>query len=266
MLAVYRLVAQDWNFPFLLILIGVALVFGVLTGRFTNIKLHSKQPILFLLGLTLVYFTMGSPLSAISHLSFSTHMIFMSIHYFIIPPLLLLGIPYSLFIQIENIPWIRWVENLFFPPTFALYTFALLFFMYHLSPILQAFSQYPLFHTIYMLLLLYLSFSIYWPVASPDPNQRLDVKGRKDYAVKSGLLLMPACSYFILMGLLGGMFSLPAHFKISATLCLPSNFDLTELLSFSINSRIDQIVAGILMLGIHKLGLLITLHHVNKNS
>lgn len=201
-----------------------------------------------------------------SHLSFSTHMIYMSIHYFIIPPLLLLGTPYSFIEQIENHPWRRWVERLFLPPYFALYIFALLFFMYHLPPILQAFSQYSLVHTSYMLFLLYLSFVIYWPIISPSPSQRLDEKGRKEYAVKSGLLLMPACSYFILMGLLGGMFSLPPNFKISAALCLPSNFDLTELLSFSINSRIDQILAGILMLGIHKLGLFLTLRHVNKKN
>lgn len=262
MLAIYSLVAQDWNILFLLGLVGVVIVYCALLCRFTETKLHSKQPVLFLLGLILVYLTMGSPLSTLSHLSFSTHMIFMSIHYFIIPPLLLLGTPYALINQIENHPWRRWAEKLFFPPYFALYIFAILFFMYHLPPILQAFSQYPLLHTSYMLFLLYLSFGIYWPIVFP--NQRLDEKGRKDYAVKSGLWLMPACSYFILMGLFGGIFSLPAHFKISAALCLPSNFDLTELLSFSINSRIDQILAGILMLGIHKLGLFITLQYVNK--
>ncbi|MBO1912900.1 cytochrome c oxidase assembly protein, partial [Microvirga sp. 3-52] len=126
MLVIYSLVAHDWNILFFLGLVGVIIVYSVLLRRFTEIKLHSIQPCLFLIGIILVYLSMGSPLSTMSHLSFSTHMIFMSIHYFIIPPLLLIGTPYSLFLQIENHPWRRFTEKLFIPPSFALYIFALL--------------------------------------------------------------------------------------------------------------------------------------------
>lgn len=252
MLSMYMLVSGEWNVPFLIGLIFIACLYGGLIKRFTIIKLYHRQPILFLLGLMLVYLTMGSPLSTISHLSFSFHMFFMSIHYFIIPPLLLLGIPYPFLQQIQKKPYI----NKLLPPTHvALYSFALLFFAYHLQMTLQIFSQYPSLHTSYMLLLFYLSFPMWSPLLTPKQYNK---KGKGSYAFKSGLLIMPACFFFIFAGILGGIGGLPLHTELNAALCLPSDFTPSDLLSFPFNSRLDQSAAGILMLGMHKLGLMIT--------
>ena len=252
MLSMYMLVSGEWNMSFLIGLMIIACLYGSLLSRFTAIKLYHKQPIFFFTGLLLVYVTMGSPLSTISHLSFSFHMFFMSIHYFIIPPLLLLGIPYPFFQQMDKKPWIK---KLCFPSNIALYTFALLFFSYHLQITLNLFSQYPTIHTSYMVLMFYLSFIIWWPLLSPHQYSKV---GKKAYAFKSSLLIMPACFFFIFSGILGGIGSLPLHTELNATLCLPSNFSPSDLLPFPFNSRIDQSAAGILMIGMHKFGMVIT--------
>jgi putative membrane protein len=147
-----------------------------------------------------------------------------------------------------------YTSKLFCSPLFALFAFAILFFIYHLQMTLQMFSQYPLIHTGYMLLLFYLSFLMWWPLLSPQ------YKRKKNYAFKSSLLIMPACFYFIIAGVLGGISGLPLHTELNATLCLPSDYTPADLLPFPFNSRMDQLMAGILMMGMHKLGQSITLH------
>lgn len=260
MLSFYMLVSGEWNMPFLISLIIIAFLYGGILKRFTKIKIHHRQPIIFFLGLAFVYVTMGSPLSTISHLSFSFHMIFMSIHYFIIPPFLLLGIPNHLFQQIQKYASVRKISRFLIPPKAALYAFAILFFMYHLQFVLDVFSQHPHIHTGYLSALLLLSFSMWWPIISPDPKHQFGKTGKKSYAFMSGLLLMPACSFFILNGLVGEMGNLPLHSQLSVTLCLPSNDYPADLLPY----RIDQIAAGIVMLLLHKIGLMISIHHGNK--
>ncbi|WP_369293410.1 cytochrome c oxidase assembly protein, partial [Alkalihalophilus pseudofirmus] len=55
--------------------------------------MYHRQPFLFFSSLILFYLTTGSPFAALSHLTFSSHMVQMSILFFIFPPLFLLGIP-----------------------------------------------------------------------------------------------------------------------------------------------------------------------------
>ncbi|MBO0994735.1 cytochrome c oxidase assembly protein, partial [Bacillus sp. SD088] len=98
MFSMYVLVSDEWSGIFLSILVCIAILYGILIKQATNLKLSSPQPLIFFLGLCLTYLIIESPLSILSHLLFSSHMLFMSIHYFIIPPLLLLGIPPSVYV------------------------------------------------------------------------------------------------------------------------------------------------------------------------
>src|SRR5699024_5259569 len=122
--------------------------------------------------LSLIYVTMGSPLAAISHFSFSLHMIQMSILYFIIPPIFLLGIPDPLFQQLRKIPIIKKVRTFIFSPVISLFIFAVLFLLYHLPYVLKILSQYPVGHTIYEISLFILAFHMWWPVAVPGIKHR----------------------------------------------------------------------------------------------
>src|SRR5699024_12305552 len=93
-----------------------------------------------------------------SHFSFSLHMIQMSILYFIIPPIFLLGIPEPLFQQLGKIPIIKKVRTFIFSPVISLSIFAGLFLLYHLPFVLIILFHSLFAHTVYVISLFFLFF------------------------------------------------------------------------------------------------------------
>ncbi|MFB4165012.1 cytochrome c oxidase assembly protein [Alteribacillus sp. JSM 102045] len=178
----------------------------------------------------------GSPLAAINHFSFSLHMIQMSILYFIIPPILLLGIPDYLYKQVWKISIMKTVSKLF-PPMISLSVFAVLFLMYHIPITLEILSQYPLIRDGYTLLLFALSLSMWWPITAPDRNQRFCKGRKKRFSFLSGLILMPACLLFIFNALMDGMNN-PFLTQAISHLCLPASSSF--LLPPLFNTKLDQ--------------------------
>ncbi|MCF3942667.1 cytochrome c oxidase assembly protein [Oceanobacillus alkalisoli] len=246
-----------WNFPLLAILAGILFLYFYILKRYTTVKLYRKPPVLFLLSICLLYFTIGSPLSAFSHLSFSLHMFQMSILYFIIPPLLLAGIPPQFFETIHPNRTIKWIGSIFLPAKFALILFSFLFLIYHLPVAMSLFSQYPIVQNGLLFFLFFLSFNLWWPVLSPIPEQRLYKERKKRYLFLSGILLMPACTIFIAQALIDGA-QHPFLHQLSAQLCFPPEaMDLNILPPF-FHTKYDQVIAGSLMLGIHKLGMVLS--------
>lgn len=183
-----------WNTPLLAVLICIAVLYVFLLLAFTQVKIYQKQPQLFFLSLVILYVTIGSPLAALSHLSFSLHMLQMSILYFIIPPLFLLGMPASLLQQFWTPPKFNGISQLILSPMGALYAFGALFLLYHLPVVLTYLSLHSFVHNGYLFVLFVLSFRMWQPI----------VKGlNKKYAFLSGLVLMPACILFILHAFVG---------------------------------------------------------------
>jgi len=244
-----------WNTSLLVGLTGIAALYSFLLHRYTKLKIICKQPVFFFLGLGLLFLCMGSPLKTISHLSFSLHMIQMSILYFVVPPILLMGIPEDLFQRIWKISMVKELSKLLIPPRIALIIFSILFLFYHLPVFLNVFSQNSVIHTVSIILLLMLSFGMWWPMVSPDPMQRVSISQKKRYAILSGALLMPACLLFIFNAVTDGINN-PFLTQITAHLCLPSSSTSFEILPPPFNTKLDQIIAGFLMLGIHKLTLM----------
>ena len=246
----------EWNVPLLIVLASIAVFYLILVKQSISIKMNQIQSLLFFLGLIILYLTLGSPLAMLSHLSFSTHMIQMSILYFIIPPIIILGMPMILFQQKGRNRSQFWVTS-----TFSLLLFALLFFMYHLPFMLQILSQSAILHNGYLLLLFILSFSMWWPIASQNFQSPLypDNRRKHRFAHLSGLVLMPACLLFIVNALFGGIDNTFIAHAVS-DLCISPHMDSTHLLPSIFNSRLDQLFSGIVMLGLHKLGIYMTLH------
>lgn len=246
-----------WNIPFLVGITCTVVLYAYLIKQLENIKIFHKQPLLFFLSLGLLYAVIGSPLSTISHLSFSLHMMQMSVLYFIIPPLLLLGIPCRLYQQAWGISLKRF-SKLIIPSKISLFVFSLLFLLYHSPIVLNAFAQNTVFHNGYLVLLFILSFSMWWPITSPDPKQRLGRGNMKRYAFLSGVVLMPACMLFIVNAFIGGMNN-PFLNQSTAQLCVPSQISSANLLlPYPFNTAYDQVAAGALMLGVHKFGIMLS--------
>ena len=134
----------SWNVPLLLIIVVIAIIYASSIIFLTDVKVYHRQPILFLLSLSLFYVIVGSPLATISHLSFSLHMIQMSILYFIVPPLLITGIPSTLWKRVWKISRADSKGNrLSLISKAALILFSVLFFMYHLPAVLTFLSNNP---------------------------------------------------------------------------------------------------------------------------
>ncbi|MBS4202061.1 cytochrome c oxidase assembly protein [Bacillus sp. FJAT-49732] len=226
----------EWNFSLLFILAIIAILYALSLKHFTNIKIYDVRPVLFFISISLFFLVIGSPLSVISHLSFSFHMMQMSILYFIVPPLLLLGIPEK-FIKYN-------FQSL---ASFALVSFAVLFFLYHMPFVLQTLYQFSFLHRGYTSLLFVLAVFMWWPIV---------MRRNKRFALLSGLLLTPACLLFIINGIMGGI-SNPFLQGLSLNLCLPEHMNVADLLPISINPRFDQIAGGIVMMGLHKFGLML---------
>ncbi|WP_102346044.1 cytochrome c oxidase assembly protein [Bacillus sp. Marseille-P3661] len=256
-----------WNTPLLVGMIGIAVIYSLFVHRFTEIKLYQKQPLFFYLSLGLLCVSIGSPLTTISHLSFSLHMIQMSILYFIIPPILLIGTPSNLFQRIRETPIANVVSKWFLSPRIALFVFAILFFMYHLPVVLNVFSQNSFLHNGYIFVLLILSFSMWWPIVSPDPRQRFKKEEKNRFAFLSGVLLMPACLLFVFSALIDGSNN-PFLTQLTAHLCIPSqsqSFSL-NILPTPFNTKYDQAIAGFIILGIHKISLMATARLDSKSD
>ncbi len=246
-----------WNIPILFVLLGIMIAYIVFVKKHHRLMACFVKPLLFFIGIGLLYLSIGSPLLSISYLSFSLHMIQMSFLFFIIPPLILLGIPHHLYKKMIDLPLIRKINVFNLSPKGSLITFAVLFLFYHLPIFLTFISQQPLIQKGYIALLFMLSFRMWWPIASPNPQQRLSKQKMKRYAVQSGWVIMPACLLFIVSALLEGV-SNPFLVQMTTHLCIPPDFSPVQLLPSPFNTKYDQMMAGFFMIGLHKFGLVVT--------
>jgi cytochrome c oxidase assembly factor CtaG len=271
-----------WNVPLLVALLCTAALYVYLVKYWTNVGFFQRQSFPFLLGLGLLYLTAGSPLSSVSHLTFSSHMIHMSVLYFIVPPLILAGIPRPLRQHLGKTA--RTVGAPFFPKrlqngtdgqgrcrgvhtsTFALGSFSVLFLCYHIPFVLTLLIQHPPLHRWYLVSMFALAFPMWNPVAAPDPAAPLGKREKKRYAILSGLILMPACLLLIAGALMGGLNN-PYLSQLTAELCLPpQQTHPSSLLPFPWSRELDQLMGGVLMLGMHKFSLMLTYRIGNKNT
>lgn len=254
-----------WNYPLLIVIILIAVIYLALIHRFAKEHFVPFQPISFFISCALFLFIAASPFAIISHLSFSLHMVQMSILYFIIPPLMMLGIPEQLLNQLPRFPKHKWLTLTRLSPKIALYTFATLFLLYHLPFILTIIAGNPLLKNGYLFLLFALSFSMWKPLASPDPLFRLCTCKMKRYAFISGVAITPACLLFIGSAFLGYTGN-PLFDQLIAHLCGPANLDALPIMPWPFNTKYDQVLAGFLMIGLHKLSLFMTLRLERKIS
>lgn len=251
-----------WNVPLLICGLLLLIIY------FRYLKQHQiiagKQALLFIGGVGLLYIIIGSPLLPISYLSFSLHMIQMSILFFIIPPLLLLGIPWQIYEQFQNSILIKRISSISISPMLSLIFFAILFLLYHFPVFLIYISEHTVVQKGYVMILFILSLRMVWPIVSPHSNEQLSHTKRKRYISISGFIIMPACLLFIVSAFLQEM-SNPFLSQLMTHLCLPANSSSVAILPAPFNTKYDQMIAGVFMLGLHKFSLQMT-NRLGKNN
>lgn len=250
MLKTYLATQMSWNFPLLFFLISLSIFYSFICMLLRKKTIPPIQPILFFTGIILLFTLVGSPLLSISYLSFSLHMIQMSIIFFIVPPLLLLGIPK---VEMNSNRFTKMIHTLYLRPLYALIAFAILFLLYHFPIIFTFLSQDSFWQKTYLLVLFILAIFMWAPIATNW--RKKDTMNQQKFKKLSSLLIMPACVFFMISALMQNMNNSYMS-DIAAVICFPA--DYFQILPSPFNTKYDQMASGIFMISIHKLGIVVT--------
>jgi len=191
-----------WSPVFLVLMMAVGVLYTFVVGpwrsRFKgNSPVSMKRQISFLLAVFLLYLTMGGPLSVLGHLMFTFHMVNMAISYFVVPTMLIYGIP----------DWLwRWAFSRTFwrpfrvlmNPLISLFLFNVLFSFYHMPSIHDWFMTNYKVNAVFYFVLLVSAMMNWWHIQCPVPEWALLTPLRRlGYIFANGLLLTPACVLII---------------------------------------------------------------------
>ncbi len=191
-----------WNPWQLLLTLAIAGLYFYFIGkgrqrfdRVTPVKTH--HVFLFSLGLFTYYMAAGSPLNHYGHhYLFSAHMLQQSLLYFVVPPLLIVGMPKYMLEALFNVKIIK--KMLETNMLISIFAFNLMFSMYHLPIVFNTVMQSELLMSLSHLILFLAAFQMWWPIISPLPEvQHLTELRRMAYIICGAVLLTPACALII---------------------------------------------------------------------
>ncbi|MBP3040060.1 cytochrome c oxidase assembly factor CtaG [Bacillaceae bacterium Marseille-Q3522] len=160
--------------------------------------LTKKQAAFFTLAIVLLYIIKGSPLDVMGHITFYTHMMQMASLFYIIPPLLIIGIPPWIWRKIFSIPVFEGFLRFFSKPLIALILFNGLFSIYHIPVIFDMIKTDIFLHAGYTGLLFLLAINMWWPLLNElKEHQSLSGLKKVGYIFANGVLITPACALII---------------------------------------------------------------------
>jgi len=205
------------------------------------------------LGLLLFYLSQGGPLELMGHLSFTFHMVNMSLSYLIVPPLMLLGIPAFLWRALfKPAFWqrLKWAAH----PLLSLVGFNMLFSIYHVPVVHDYVMTHYAVHVVYYAVMLVASFMMWWQIVTPVPEwpRMADVR-KMGYIFANGVLLTPACALIIFSGApLYGVYTDPTIWSTAMGYCVSNPAALLTMVdgpwAFSLLEPLeDQQAGGIVM-------------------
>lgn len=192
----------NWDLQIAWILIAVGMVYLLLVAdpirrRFfpQSTPVAEYRKALFVLGLMVYYLAAGSPITWLAMRMFSMHMLEMSLFYFMMPPLLVLGIPDYLWRPVINIPVFKQIHAFLTRPLISLFFFNAMISIYHVPVVFDTIMNNSNLHMISHALLLYGSLCMWWPIICPVPEaDRLKPLLKLALIFSNGILLTPACA------------------------------------------------------------------------
>ncbi|QQE73920.1 cytochrome c oxidase assembly protein [Brevibacillus composti] len=190
-------------FTILLLILYFALT-GPMRHRFADSSpVPGKQKALFVLAMLVFYAGAGSPINYTGHhYLFSMHMLQMSLLFFVLPPLLMVGIPGWLWTVIFRKERVRAVLRVLTKPLVAAVVFNSLLSFYHVPFILDFASlNHDAMNAFHGFLFL-TAFCMWWPIIHPLPEEKIQLAGLKKmaYLFANGILITPACALIIFAG------------------------------------------------------------------
>lgn len=198
--------AELWSPYFLFGTIAVGILYFYLIGPWRLAHApeappaRTAQKVWTVLGLFLFYLAQGGPLELLGHLSFTFHMVNMSISYLIVPPMILLGVPSFVWRRAFGMRFWRRLSGLMHP-LLSLILFNALFSLYHVPAVHDYVMTQFTVHRVYYAILLLTSLMMWWQIVCPVPewNKLTDVR-KMGYVFANGILLTPACALIIFSG------------------------------------------------------------------
>ncbi|MFD0617422.1 cytochrome c oxidase assembly factor CtaG [Paenibacillus sp. GCM10027629] len=193
-----------WSPWFLMLMIVITsayfVVIGPLRTRFAEEgTTRLGQKICFVTGMVLFYLAQGGPISFLSHLMFTFHMLAMALSYIIVPPLIILGIPTWLWRSVFRYRPLHKLKFLMHP-IFTAVLFNALFSLYHVPAVHDYVMLHFVVHRIYYVVLLITSMMMWWPILSPIPGGKLQDVSKMAYIFVNSVLITPACALIIFAG------------------------------------------------------------------
>ncbi|RFU71141.1 cytochrome c oxidase assembly factor CtaG [Peribacillus saganii] len=219
-----------WSPYFFISLLVISAIFFLAATKY-RIKfkdsepITTKQTVLFIVSVVLLYAVKGSPLDLLGHIMFSAHMTQMAVLYLAIPPLLILAIPKWMWRSFLNIKVIGRVFSFCTIPLISLIVFNGLFSFYHIPLIFDFIKTDMLLHAIYTSILFITVIFMWWPLVNQLPEQEtLSGVKKVGYIFGNGILLTPACALIIFADApMYSTFSDPNAWAQAMELCVPSS-------------------------------------------
>lgn len=177
----------------------------------------------------------------------STYMLKLSLLFFAVPPLLVLGIWNSFF----SSRFVKHLEDSILNSKGSLLVFSIVMTAFHLPLLMPLVHHFHFLQEIILLILFFSAVGMWWPLISSHLIKEMCREERNMYVVMSKLLLLPSCVFMIISPYFSEG-SLPILQHMS-NVCLPPTMSIQSLLPFSI--PYDHQVAGLIMLVCHKLSI-----------
>ena len=223
-----------WHPIFLVILLTIA-AFYLSSINKKGERVGQLKPISFLFSLVVLYFSEGSPLSALGHhYSFSAHMLSMSLTYFVFPPLFLGGLYEWMLLPYVRNRAIKAFINKVTQPILAVSLFNLLISFYHVPVIFNFIMSRMVYMNCALVILSFFAFVMWWVIIEPTSETRTISDLQKlGYVFVASVLLTPACA----------MITFADHFLYQKIAMEPTYFsDLPPLQDQSTGGVIMKIV------------------------
>lgn len=190
-----------WGPLWLLFVIWIGYVYNKYIVKSPEYKLKSKQVTFFFIGLAFIYLLYGSPFAMIAnHYFFSALMLQMSLTYFVIVPLLIIGLPFELFKKYAWNHKLRLSMKIAGHPWLTLIIFNALFTIYFVPSIFNIIHEYSTLSLLFKTVLFIYAFFMWWTIINPVRRlNELAPLGRIFYIFLASLALMPIGFFFLLV-------------------------------------------------------------------
>jgi putative membrane protein len=182
-------------------------------------------------GWAIAYLAVASPLDQIGEdFLFSVHMFQHMILIYIVPPLVLYGLPSWMVDPLLSWKWMNYICKRFFNPAIAAVCFVLGYSMWHIPPLAEAALQNKNIHILEHLVMFVTAMQVWWPIMSPSK-----VLPRSSYGVQM----------LLVFGLMATQYPVLGYVAFVGEVVYPT-YELAPRI-LPISPLDDQILAGVIM-------------------